>query len=205
MKDLTEEERKELKEAKKQANRELHMKQQQEAQKLHRDWVNSLKYELELSGDRVEDVLLYIAKGVGTGRACKEVGISVSSVYKRRDEDEDYANRLVRAREEGNDFEFEQTIELAEEAPNKIYDAQGNEIFDRTHIQWKQQVIDVKKWRLAIKDPKKYSSSSRLQAELSGPNGGPIQNNISITQEEIRKMADEMRNNGEKPENSGAA
>ena len=54
----------------------------------------------------------------------------------------------------------------------------GDEIPNHEHIQRSRLRVDSRKWLASKLAPKKYGD--RLAAELSGPDGGPIQNNVNF-------------------------
>ena len=150
--------------------------------------MEELAKDIKTTGDKFEDVLLYLEKGWGVDRSYKKVGLVGTAFYDRLRSDKDYHGRVTRAREVGNELEFEKMLEIAEEQPNQIYDPQGNQIFDRTHIQWKQQILDVRKWRLAIKNPQKYSSTTRVDSQISAKVETTIDSCEFIDGEEVKDL-----------------
>lgn len=81
-----------------------------------------------------------------------------STVLKWAREREDFGNQYARAREDGDDYEFEGLEVLADEAPQLT---QSGSV-DAGWVAWQKNRIDVRKWTLARKRPKKYGDKMDL-------------------------------------------
>jgi len=116
---------------------------------------------------------LSVAKiGEMQGMPCKQ------TIYQWTFENEDFSIKYARARIAQADNDFEELEEIAGARPKTIYDAQGNAILDKTELAWRQQRIDVRKWRLAKIRPDKYSE--KISQEITGKDGLPLSNSIRI-------------------------
>ena len=100
-----------------------------------------------------------LSKGESLRSICSEDGMpSHSQVLSWAREMPAFANQYARAREDGDDFEFEGLAELADEAPST--DAAGK--VDPGWVAWQKNRIDTRKWGLARKRPKKYGDKIEL-------------------------------------------
>jgi hypothetical protein len=76
--------------------------------------------------------------------------------------DEDFSSRCARARENHADVMDDRILQVAEKVENGTLDAKAGSV-----------VISAFQWRAAKLKPKKYGE--RIQAEHTGPDGGPLQ------------------------------
>jgi hypothetical protein len=76
-----------------------------------------------------------------------------------------FANQYARAREIGDEVEFEGLEELADETPER--DDKGR--VDPGWVAWQRGRIDVRKWTLARKRPKKYGDKLELAGDPDRP------------------------------------
>jgi hypothetical protein len=74
------------------------------------------------------------------------------------DQNQALADQYTRARSVGADIEFEGLQELADEPPEKT--ASGS--VDAGWVAWQRNRIDVRKWSLSKKAPKKYGDKVDL-------------------------------------------
>ena len=81
---------------------------------------------------------------------------------------EDFATNYARAREIGDDVEFERLTDMASEEPER-----GKFGVDPGWVNWQKNRIDTFKWCLARKRPKKYGE--KIQQEVTGKDGNPLQ------------------------------
>ncbi len=136
-----------------------------------------------------------IEAGLNMLEAQKKAGFDLRKHYRLLEEDENYAKEFARARLIANETKAESLEQIADEKPREIYDAQGNAIYDRTELQWRETRISTKKWLLAMRDPSRYSTAaSRIQAELTGKGGKDLATTIVITERELEEMAEKMKN-----------
>lgn len=90
----------------------------------------------------------------------------------------DFRDQYARAREAQAEFLAEEILEIADETAGdyvqvKDGDGQISERVDHEHIARSRLRVDARKWFAGKVAPKKYGD--RIQAEHSGPDGGPIQ------------------------------
>ena len=85
-----------------------------------------------------------------------------STVHRWVEKDEDFARRFARARDLGWDVIAEETAALAEQRPDMITDAAGNERVDAGYVQWQRLRVDTRLRLLAKWSPKKYGDRVAL-------------------------------------------
>jgi hypothetical protein len=90
-----------------------------------------------------------------------------------------FAEQYARAREIGDDMEFERLEELADAEPERDKDS-GK--VDPGWVAWQKNRVDVRKWTLARKRPRKYGD----KLELSGDPENPLR---QVTRIELVPMA----------------
>ena len=89
---------------------------------------------------------------------------------------EEFSTRCARARENHAEVMDDRILEVAEKVENGVLDAKAGSV-----------VISAFQWRAAKLKPKKYGE--RLQAELTGADGGPLQiaTRIAAARERLKK------------------
>ena len=105
--------------------------------------------------------------GLSLLETCRRLGIPYATVHNWAYLHPDFKEKYARAREIGDDIEFERLTELAMQEPPK-----AGKGMDTAWVNWKRLQIDTAKWMLARKRPKKYGE--KVQQEISGPEGGPV-------------------------------
>lgn len=110
-----------------------------------------------------------VADGESLRTAAGSAGIAHSTFLEWVSKDEALADQYARAREIGADVEFDGLTELCDIDPER--DDKGR--IDPAWVAHQKLKIDVRKWTLARKAPKKYGD--RITNEHTGPNGGPVQ------------------------------
>ncbi len=107
---------------------------------------------------------------------------SERTVYRWLENNEDFRQKYARARELQADHYSAEIIDLADKdriTQKRVIKADGSEELtildqtDRTRLQ-----IDARKWYASKLAPKKYGD--KVQQEVSGPDGAPIQAAITV-------------------------
>ncbi len=104
-----------------------------------------------------------------------------SNVSRWLDKYEDFRNKYARAKAEQSEYYANQIIDIADEVPTcEMPDPDGGVTIriDHAGVQRNKLRVDARKWVAAKLLPKKYGDSSTLA--LSGPEGGPIQQAITV-------------------------
>lgn len=102
--------------------------------------------------DLADAICNAIATGSSLRAAASAAGMHHSTVMCWARDRPDFANQYARAREIGNEVDFEGLQDLADERPEKT--ASG--AVDPGWVAWQRNRIDVRKWALSKKQPKKY-------------------------------------------------
>lgn len=117
------------------------------------------------SQETADTICARLSEGESLRAICRDIGISHSTVLDLVREDEAFRNQYARARETGDEAEFEGLCDLADEAPERG----PTGAVDPGWVKWQQNRIDTRKWTLARKRPKKYGD--KIQTEMSGSVG----------------------------------
>ena len=102
--------------------------------------------------ERADAICARLSEGESLRAICRDVGISHSLALKWAREDESFRNQYTRAREDGAEVDFDGLQDLADEKP--ALTASGS--VDAGWVAWQKNRIEVRKWSLAKKLPKKY-------------------------------------------------
>lgn len=132
---------------------------------------------------------LIAQKGMSVKAACKEVGLNFSTFWDWLNADVEFANRYARAKELQAEAFADEIVEIADEPPELVVDDAGAARIDNAFVQYQRLRIESRKWVSARLLPKKYGD--KIQQEVTGANGGPIQQSI-VTPEQL----DEAIKNG---------
>ena len=101
-------------------------------------------------------------------QACVIAGVKPSTFLYWCDTQADLAKRYAAADKIATDLAFEEFAEANDEQP-----VMGERGIDTGWVAWKRMNLDNKKWEMAKRRPSKYSD--KIQQEVSGPDGGPVQ------------------------------
>jgi hypothetical protein len=108
--------------------------------------------------EKADAVCALVAEGESLRKACESVGMKHPTFLLWCDQNQALADQYTRARSVGADIEFEGLQELADEPPEKT--ASGS--VDAGWVAWQRNRIDVRKWSLSKKAPKKYGDKVDL-------------------------------------------
>lgn len=93
----------------------------------------------------------YLEDGVSLLSACRQLNLKESTVRTWTRDRPEFAANYARAREDGDDIEFERLAELQNAEPPLV---EGR--VDQGWVTWQRNRVDTAKWMLARKRPKKY-------------------------------------------------
>jgi hypothetical protein len=116
---------------------------------------------------------------------CKMKGMpSVQTVLKwLREDRRGFVAQYARAKEEQADFMCEEMIDIADDGSNDLmtiekgdtsYEVENKEVTNRSKLR-----VETRKWLASKLKPKKYGD--KLDMELTGKDGGPIETKFDIT------------------------
>lgn len=117
----------------------------------------------------------HIAKGKSLVGWCNTEGnAGYSTVMRWLEAHEDFREKYARARADQADFLAEEILQIADDGLNDTYtDEEGNVRTNQDVIARSRLRVDSRKWYASKLLPKKYGD--RVQQEVSGPDGGPVQ------------------------------
>lgn len=135
----------------------------------------------------------YIADGMSLRNVCKQPGMPSTATVMRWLADDSKAafrEQYARAREAQADLLAEEILSIADEECTMVRadkhgsnddDGEGHTevVFDSTAVARNRLRVDARKWLASKMAPKKYGD--KLQAELTGANGGAIAVNSTVT------------------------
>jgi hypothetical protein len=124
-----------------------------------------------------------ICRRIGDGESLRQVCRDESmpcttTVLKWAREIEEFAQQYAKAREALLEHWAEEITEIADDGSNDWIKREKGEgrveiVLDAEHVNRSRLRIDTRKWLLSKLAAKKYGD--RISAELSGPDGGPIE------------------------------
>lgn len=114
-----------------------------------------------------------LAKGESLNKICSEAAMpSMVTVFKWLGENEQFANKYARAREEQAEKLVDEIIEIADEDPATIVDKDGISRIDNAAVQHQRMRLDARKWVAAKLKPKSYGD--KIDLNHGGQDGNPI-------------------------------
>lgn len=99
--------------------------------------------------------------GISLLTICKGLGLAYSTVMTWVTDHEDFSDKYVRAREAGNDADFEGLLDIASQPPPKV-----KGFSDSGWVSWQKNLVDAHKWSLSKRCPKKYGD--KLDLNMAG-------------------------------------
>lgn len=118
---------------------------------------------------------------------------AMSTIFSWLSKHSDFAEQYVRAREAQADYLAEELLEIADDGSNDWMERQGKDgetsgyVVNGEAVQRSKLRVDARKWLMSKLQPKKYGD--KLQAELTGKDGGPIQTEDANPLETARRVA----------------
>jgi hypothetical protein len=112
--------------------------------------------------EKADAICARLAEAESLRAICRDMGISHSLVLKWASENEAFRDQYTRAREYGAEADFDGLQDMADEPPERT--ASGS--VDPGWIAWQRNRIDVRKWSLSKKLPKKYGD--KMEHEHKG-------------------------------------
>jgi hypothetical protein len=133
---------------------------------------------MEYSQELADAICELLAEGKSTRQICAAENMpSKSSVFKWKKEHPEFADQYARAKEDMLEHYADELVEIADDESN---DKSGElEMPNSVAVQRARLRVDTRKWVLSKLAPKKYGD--KLDMNLAGKDGGPIQSAIAVT------------------------
>jgi hypothetical protein len=129
---------------------------------------------------RADRICEALSQGQSLRKAAAAEGVSHVTVlgwvkdHKAEEGKESFGDQYARAREAGYALLADELVEIADDGSNDSYqDEDGKIRVDQEVVARSRLRLDTRKWLLSKMLPKVYGD--KVQTELTGPNGGPIQ------------------------------
>lgn len=118
--------------------------------------------------DKINKVLELISGShSGIHKSCKQVGISVNTMYAWIDASTGNENRYARAREAQADLLVEETLQISDDSSRDTFVTdKGIEAEDREWTNRSKLRVDTRKWLAAKLRPKKYGDKIEVDAKI---------------------------------------
>lgn len=112
-------------------------------------------------------ILADVSDGIPLAEACRKHDVGRTTIYDKRDSDKEFAERLARARELGEDALAEETLEIADDGSNdwmerRREDGSTDEVLNHEHVQRSKLRIETRLKLLAVWNPRKFGSKVDL-------------------------------------------
>lgn len=151
-------------------------------------WHRPSIYSLELA----HEFCARMEQGRSLRQICRDDDMPcTATITKWNRENPEFAELYAKARECLLEYWAEEIIEIADDGSNdwiKVNDPENTGYrVNGEHVARSRLRVDQRKWILSKLMPKKYGD--RLTAEVSGPNGGPIETKMTL---DVSKLNDEQ-------------
>jgi hypothetical protein len=151
--------------------------------------------------ETADRICAQLAEGKSLRTICKADDMpSTVTVYSWLRTRPEFLTQYTRAKEDAADAFAEEMLDIADEASNdwmEVHDKDNPGYrFNGEHVNRSRLRVDTRKWIASKLKPKKYGE--RVQAELTGKDGGPIET-ADLTEVEIaRRIAFALQSGAQK-------
>jgi hypothetical protein len=151
--------------------------------------------------ETADRICAQLAEGKSLRTICKADDLpSCQTVYAWLRTHAEFLAQYTRAKEDAADAFAEEMLDIADEASNdwmEVHDKDNAGYrFNGEHVNRSRLRVDTRKWIASKLKPKKYGE--RVQAELTGKDGGPIET-ADLTEVEIaRRIAFALQSGAQK-------
>jgi hypothetical protein len=133
---------------------------------------------MEYSQELADAICELVAQGNSVRTICSSDAMpAMSSIFKWLREHKEFAEQYARAKELQTEKLADELVEIADDESN---DVSGElKMPNSVAVQRARLKVDTRKWLLSKLQPKKYGD--KLDMNLAGKDGGPIQAAIAVT------------------------
>ena len=130
--------------------------------------------ESSFTQEKADAICERLAEGESLRSICKGEDMpNKSTVMRWLADNEAFRDQYARAREAQADHLAEEILQIADDGSNDTYQTDDGEAVNHDVIARSRLRVDARKWLASKMAPKKYGD--KLQAELTGANGGAVQ------------------------------
>jgi hypothetical protein len=121
--------------------------------------------------EKIKDkIVFWISEGKTLRDFCRlEEMPSFRTIYDWEHEDEDFAARIVRARDIGSDSIAEECLEIIDKVPLEVFDEAGNKRYDPGSITWNKNRAEHRLKLLSKWNPRKYGDKVTVAGDDANP------------------------------------
>jgi len=129
------------------------------------------------------EICAELSQGVSLRTVCKAEDLPcAATVFNWLRVHKEFLEQYTRAKEESADAMAEDILDISDNASNDWMDTNDDENpgyrLNGENIQRSRLRVESRKWLMSKQKPKKYGD--KTQQEVSGPNGGPIENKWTV-------------------------
>jgi hypothetical protein len=135
--------------------------------------------------ETADAICLLLAEGLSLREVCRMDDMpSKSMVMRWLNQNESFRDQYARAKAAGIEVLAEDLLDIADDGQNDWMERLGPDgqpagwVFNGEAARRSQIRIDARKWLLSKLVPKKYGD--RVSQEISGPEGGPVRNSLTV-------------------------
>lgn len=133
----------------------------------------------EFTEEIADEICDRISSGESLRRICSDEGMpSKTSVFRWLYNNKEFCFQYARAREVQADSLADEILDICDDGSNDTYtDEEGNVRVNTDVIARSRLRVDTRKWIASKLKPRVYGE--KIQQELTGANGGPVQHTIT--------------------------
>lgn len=125
-----------------------------------------------------EKLCVLIGLGYTNRQAAEACGIDKSQMYRWIEADAEFRDQYAKACQDRCEHWADEVLEISDDGLNDWVEREKaagemHLVFNGEHFQRSRLRVDTRKWLLSKLQPKKYGE--KIQQEISGKDGGPIQ------------------------------
>ncbi len=124
-----------------------------------------------------------ICEGIADGKSLRSICLAEdmpnkATVFRWLAAHTAFSDQYARAREAQADTLADELTDIADDSARDFIQTENGPAYNAEHVNRSRLRVDTRKWIASKLKPKKYGE--KVQQELSGPSGGPIEAKIVI-------------------------
>lgn len=122
------------------------------------------------TAEKAQAIVDALCEGTPLAQVCREIGVGLRTAYDWMDADKDFAARIARAREVGEEVIAASCLDIADDGRRDyVANDDGVPVVDHDHIQRSKLRIDTRFKLLAKWNPKKWAERQVLAGDANNP------------------------------------